>query len=71
MSGSGPTVGDLAIEIVAEDKLRRAIEEGQFAQLAGLGKPHPVFDEPLRPDWWLQRKMHDEGYRPLPPANPA
>lgn len=52
---------DRAIQIVAEDKLRQAIAEGEFDHLPGLGQPHPIFDEPYDPHAWLRRKLAREG----------
>lgn len=55
--------GDRAIDIVADDKIRAAIEDGQFCNLPGLGQPHPIFDEPYDPHWWLRRKLDREGLK--------
>ena len=55
-----------ALEIVADDKIRRAIEEGQFDHLPGLGQPHPIFDEPYDPHWWIRRKLERESLPPSP-----
>lgn len=51
---------DRAIELVAEDKIAAAIRDGMFDDLPGLGKPHPVFDEPYDPHWWIRRKLAAE-----------
>ncbi len=61
MSSPQPVFSDRALEIVADDKIRAAIEEGQFANLPGLGRPHPIFDEPYDPHWWVRRKLAREG----------
>ena len=63
---------DLAITIVAENKIRQAICEGEFERLPGLGRPHPVFDEPYDPYWWVRRKLRDEQIpaKPEPPVRP-
>jgi hypothetical protein len=55
-----------ALQIVAENKLRAAIEAGDFENLPGLGKPAAIFDEPYDPFWWIRRKLHAEQL----PANP-
>ncbi len=55
-----------AIQIVAEDKLRAAIDSGQFENLPGFGRPHPIFDEEYDPHWWLRRKLAREGLTDLP-----
>lgn len=54
---SHPGFTERAIDLVAEDKLRRAYEEGHFAHLAGLGRPLPLDDEPDDPHWWLRRQL--------------
>lgn len=58
---------DHALQIVAENKLRAAIEAGEFDNLPGLGKPSPIFDEPYDPFWWVRRKLRSEQL----PTNPA
>jgi hypothetical protein len=50
---------DLAIQIVADDKIRAAIERGEFDRLSGLGKPL-LFEEVDDDHWWLRRKLRDE-----------
>ena len=34
---------------------------GQFDNLPGFGKPHPIFDEEYDPHWWIRRKLAHEG----------
>ncbi|MGD9645802.1 MAG: DnaJ family domain-containing protein [Pirellulales bacterium] len=51
---------DRAIDLVADDKIRAAVERGEFAHLPGLGKPHPIIDEPYDPNWWVRRKLAAE-----------
>lgn len=48
---------DRAIDLIADDKIRAAVERGEFANLPGLGQPHPIFDEPYDPNWWIRRKL--------------
>ena len=43
-----------AIQVVAENRIREAIEEGQFDDLPGLGKPIADIDEPYDPDQDLE-----------------
>ena len=50
---------DLAIQIIADDKIRSAIERGEFDRLPGLGRPL-YFEETDDPDWWIRRKLRDE-----------
>jgi hypothetical protein len=64
-----PLFGDRAIRIVAEDKLAAAIAAGEFDHLPGLGKPHPIFDEPYDPLWWVRRKLAREGLQPMAQPN--
>jgi len=52
---------DRAIDIVVEDKICAAIERGEFNDLPGFGKPHPICDEPYDPNWWVRRKLRQEG----------
>jgi hypothetical protein len=56
-----------AFAIVAENKLRAAIEAGEFDNLAGFGKPSPLIDDPYDPWWWVRSKLRAENL----PANPA
>jgi hypothetical protein len=58
---------DRAIGIVADNKLRAAIEAGQFDHLSGLGKPCPLIDQPYDPLWWIRQKLRIEQL----PARPA
>jgi hypothetical protein len=66
---SEPTPFDVerAMRIVADNKIRAAIEAGEFDNLPGLGKPSPLIDEPYDPFWWIRRKLRQEQL----PANPA
>jgi hypothetical protein len=50
-----------AVQVVAENRIREAIEEGQFDDLPGLGKPIPDIDEPYDPDWWIKKWIRREG----------
>jgi hypothetical protein len=62
------TFSERAIGIVAENKLRAAIEAGEFDNLPGLGRPSPLIDEPYDPFWWIRRKLQREQ---LPPPHPG
>lgn len=53
-------ITDRALRIVAEDKIRAAIAAGEFDNIPGLGKPHPIIDEPYDPMWWIRRKLARE-----------
>lgn len=50
-----------AVQVVAENRIREAIEEGQFDDLPGSGKPIPDIDEPYDPDWWIKQWIRREG----------
>ena len=50
-----------AIQVVAENRIREAIEEGQFDNLPGLGQPIADIDEPYDPDWWIKKWIRREG----------
>ena len=54
-----------AIQIIAEDKIRAAIEAGEFDHLPGFGKPSDLIDEPYDPFWWIRRKIRYEDLRQL------
>jgi hypothetical protein len=49
-----------AIELIADNRIRQAMEEGQFDDLPGLGKPIPDIDEPYDPMWWVKKWMKRE-----------
>jgi len=67
MAQSHPLGSERAMRIVAENKIRAAIDAGEFDNLPGLGKPSPLIDEPYDPFWWIRRKLQQEQL----PANPA
>jgi hypothetical protein len=66
MSEPVPLGSERALQIVAENKIRAAIEAGKFDDLPGLGKPSPLIDEPYDPLWWVRRKLRQENL----PADP-
>jgi len=55
-----PLISDRAIQIVAENKIRTALDAGEFDNLPGFGKPSPLIDEPYDPNWWIRRKLQRE-----------
>jgi hypothetical protein len=59
MSSQGPLT-ERAIQLIADNKIRAAIEAGEFDNLPGLGKPAAIFDEPYDPHWWIRRKLKRE-----------
>jgi hypothetical protein len=60
---SSRSFSERAIAIVAENKIREAIEAGEFDRLPGLGKPSSLIDEPYDPFWWMRRKLRSEHLR--------
>lgn len=60
MATQRPLISDRALQIVAENKIRAAIEGGEFDNLSGLGKPATICDEPYDPFWWIRRKLQLE-----------
>ena len=61
MASDRPVLSDRALAIVAENKIRAAMDAGEFDNLPGLGQPSPLIDEPYDPHWWIRRKLKDEG----------
>lgn len=55
-------------ESFTERRIREAAEAGAFAALPGFGKPIPGIDEPLDENWWVKRKLCDEGVGIVPPV---
>lgn len=49
-----------AVELIADNRIRQAMEEGQFDNLPGLGQPIPDIDEPYDPMWWVKKWMKRE-----------
>lgn len=49
-----------AIERIADNRILEAIDEGQFDDLPGYGKPIPGIDEPYDPNWWIKQWMNRE-----------
>ncbi|HWS51339.1 MAG TPA: DUF1992 domain-containing protein, partial [Microbacterium sp.] len=58
---------EVAIALIADLQIRKAIERGEFDDLPGSGKP---LDLPAHhdPDWWLKNLMKREGLVMLPPS---
>ncbi len=49
-----------AIPIVAENRIREAVEQGEFDFLEGMGEPLCDIDGNYQPDWWLRKKLAKE-----------
>ena len=53
---------------MADQRIRQAIEAGEFDNLPGAGKPIPGDDQPLEEMWWLRGLLKREGLQVLPPT---
>jgi hypothetical protein len=51
---------DRALHIIADNKVRAAIQAGEFDNLPGFGRPTAIIDEPYDPHWWIRRKLKRE-----------
>lgn len=49
-----------AIQLISDNRIQQAIEEGQFDDLPGTGKPIPDIDEPYDPMWWVKQWVRRE-----------
>lgn len=49
-----------AIPIIAENRIREAMERGEFEHLEGAGRPFRDLDRHDDPDWWITRKLQRE-----------
>ena len=49
-----------AVELIADNRIRQAMDEGQLDDLPGIGKPIPDIDEPYDPMWWVKKWMKRE-----------
>ncbi len=49
-----------AVDLISENRIRQAIEEGKFDDLPGTGKPIADIDEPYDPMWWVRQWMRRE-----------
>jgi hypothetical protein len=58
----------LSWNLLAEERIRAAQEEGKFDDLPGFGRPIPGIDEPHDEMWWVKDKLRREELSSLPPA---
>ena len=49
-----------AIPIVAENRIREALERDEFENLAGVSRPYRDLDGCDGPDWWITRRLRRE-----------
>lgn len=49
-----------SVQVLAENRLRDAMEQGKFENLPGAGKPIPDLDVAYDPDWWLKKKIQED-----------
>ena len=50
-----PALSRAAVERIAENRILRAIEEGELDDLPGSGQPIADLDEAYDPLWWVKR----------------
>lgn len=60
MSADSNRFSDRALQIIADNKIRAAIEAGEFDNLPSFGRPSAIIDEPYDPYWWIRRKLRRE-----------
>jgi hypothetical protein len=58
-----PEAIERAARLVAENRIREAIEQGAFDDLPGAGKPLPDIDEPYDEMWWVRKWVQRERLR--------
>jgi hypothetical protein len=49
-----------AIPIIADNRIRAAMEQGEFEHLEGAGQPLRYLDGHYDPDWWLKQMLQRE-----------
>lgn len=59
---------EMSWEAFIERRIEDAIEDGEFENLPGFGKPIPDIDEPYDETKWLRKKLEQERLSVLPPA---
>ncbi|WP_314172654.1 DnaJ family domain-containing protein [Streptomyces winkii] len=58
----------ISFESWVDRQIREAEERGAFEDLPGAGEPLRDGDAPYDENWWLKRKLRDEGVTQLPPT---
>lgn len=69
LEGRRRAARESGLAAMAENRMREAIDRGDFENLPGAGKPLPGVDGRRDLDWWLRRRMETEQVRGAgPPA---
>lgn len=55
-------------DALVEHRIREAQQAGQFDNLPGFGKPLADLGDPHDENWWIRRKLRDEGVSVVPPS---
>jgi hypothetical protein len=50
-----------AIPIVDENRIREAMQRGEFDQIEGAGRPFTDLGGHYDSDWWIKKKLQREG----------
>lgn len=58
----------VSFESFVDKQIREATERGDFDDLPGAGEPLRDGRQPYDEQWWLKRKLRDEGVAQLPPT---
>ena len=53
-------LSERGVLLLAENRIRYAMERGEFDGLEGEGRPLPDLDEPYDPNWWIRKWMRRE-----------
>ena len=64
----GRKPAQLTWQSFAERRIQEAQQNGEFADLQGLGRPIPGIDQPLDENWWVKKKLREENLSVLPPT---
>ncbi len=54
--------------LIAENRIKEAIRQGEFAELPGYGQPLDLESADTSEHWWLKAKARRESLGVLPPA---
>ncbi|MCX2949260.1 DUF1992 domain-containing protein [Lentzea sp. NEAU-D7] len=52
---------EMSFESWIDRQIREAQDRGEFDDLPGAGKPLPGAGQPLEEDWWIKKKVREEG----------